>query len=691
MQGKPVPSLDTPANRPVSSLKGVGPALATKLDRLGISTLQDLLFHLPFRYEDHTTLTPIGSIVSEGDFVIEGRVRSCNIQFGRRRSLVVQIEDETGRLSLRFFHFNRSQVDQFNAQPFLRCYGRIRRGSGSLEMVHPQYQRNPKDSLPESLTPIYSLVDGLSQSKMQGLVRQALAQPSLEQSFSPILEGAERVDLLDALKLLHQPHKNEDLDAIRAGTHPAQRALIMEELSAYQLGMMLWHQDTQSDLSDPLPLPDALFNQFMAQLSFSLTRAQTRVITEILRDLRGSSPTLRLIQGDVGAGKTVVAASAALAALANRQQVALMAPTELLAEQHHQTLTGWFEPLGFRIGWLSGSVKGKAREGLLQALAMGNIDLIIGTHALFQDHVQFKKLGLVLIDEQHRFGVAQRHALFAKGATNTRPHQLIFTATPIPRTLSMTLYAGVSASIIDERPPGRTPITTRVMANTRREDVIDRLIEACAGGAQAYWVCASIEGDDDRLVSAVKTYEHLSKRLHQLAVGLVHGRMTSQEKHAVMQQFKDGEIQVLVATTVIEVGVDVPNAILMIIENAERFGLTQIHQLRGRVGRGDQASACILLYEPPLGATGKKRLTVLRDSIDGFYIAEQDLAMRGPGDMLGKEQSGEVLFKIADLSRDADLLPKAHSEAQAMLNRSQASQQALLSRWLKFPPMKMQA
>ncbi len=691
MRGNPVSKVKLPSEHPVTSLKGVGPALATKLERLGISSVQDLLFHLPFRYEDHTTLSPIGSISSEGDYVIEGQVLSCDIQFGRRRSLVVQLQDDTGRLSLRFFHFNRSQVDQFNTHPSLRCYGRIRRGPRGLEMVHPQYQRSPKAPLPDSLTPVYSVVDGLSQIKLRGLIKQALMQPNLDQAFSPLIGDPNSLSVIAALRLLHQPHKNEDLNAIQAGTHPAQRSLILEELSAYQLGMMLWHQETQSETSSPLPLTEHLLNRFKDLLPFSLTGAQTRVIEEILSDLDSTSPTLRLIQGDVGAGKTVVAAVAALAALANNQQVALMAPTELLAEQHHRTLSAWFEALDFRVGWLSGSVKGKARDQLLEALALGEIDLLIGTHALFQSHVLFKTLGLVLIDEQHRFGVAQRHALFAKGEANTRPHQLIFTATPIPRTLSMTLYAGVNASIIDERPPGRTPITTRVMANSRREDVVDRLLDACDSGAQAYWVCPAIEGDDDRMVSAVQTYEHLSKRLHRHKVGLLHGRMTSQEKHAVMHQFKDGFIQVLVATTVIEVGVDVPNAILMIIENAERFGLTQIHQLRGRVGRGDKASACILLYEPPLGAAGKQRLTVLRDSMDGFYIAEQDLAMRGPGDMLGREQSGEVLFKIADLTRDADLLPKAHAQAQALLGGSPLRQQALLNRWLKFPPMKMQA
>ena len=680
-----------PADIPVTTLKGVGPAVAAKLERLNITTAEDLLFHLPFRYEDQTKRTLIADLRPDGECVVEGQAISSQVQFGRRRSLLVTIEDETGRLPVRFFHFNRSQQAQFDANPRVRCYGRIRKGPRGLEMIHPQYDRNPKASLPDTLTPVYSVVEGLGQAKMQSLVRQALAIPGLEAAFKPLLKNRPAADLWAALTMLHSPPAEEDLAAIQRGEHPTQRLLAFEELTAYQLGMMLWHRETQAEPSRPLECPAPMFDAFIARLPFNLTGAQTRVVNEIFHDLRQASPALRLIQGDVGAGKTVVAALAALAAMASGAQVALMAPTELLAEQHFETLANWFEPLGFHVGWLSGSVKGKARDKVLAQLETNQIHFLVGTHALFQSQVEFAQLGLVLIDEQHRFGVAQRHALFEKGEDQFRPHQLIFSATPIPRTLSMTLYAGVNASVIDERPPGRTPITTRVMASERREAVIDRLAEACAEGAQAYWVCPSIDSEDGQLVSATLTHQHLSKRLADHSVGLVHGRMSSQEKQTVMREFKEGKISVLVSTTVIEVGVDVPNAILMIIENAERFGLTQIHQLRGRVGRGDQASACILLYESPLGKTGKRRLGVLRDSIDGFYIAEQDLEMRGPGDMLGRDQSGEVLFKLADLTRDADLLTEAHEAASELLAEPSEHQQALLNRWLDFPPMKLQA
>lgn len=671
----------------VTELRGVGPRLAEKLAALGIHTVQDLLFHLPLRYQDRTRLTPIGALQSGVDAVIEGEVRATDIVFGRRRSLVCRIQDGTGTVSLRFFHFSATQKQQLATGVRLRCYGEARRGASGLEFYHPEYQvLDEQVPLPvaETLTPIYPTTEGLQQPswrKLSAAALQLLTADSLI-DYLPAVRGASR--LSDIVRFLHQPPPAVAQAQLVAGAHPYQRRLAFEELLAHQLSMLRLRERVRQSGAPLCDGSPTLQRKFLRQLPFTLTAAQQRVSDEIVRDLQQPQPMLRLLQGDVGSGKTVVAALAALRAIASGYQVALMAPTEILAEQHRDNFARWLQPLGIAPGWLSGKVKGRSRQAQLEAIANGAVQLVIGTHALFQADVVFQRLGLAIIDEQHRFGVHQRLALREKGSIgDSQPHQLIMTATPIPRTLAMSAYADLDTSVIDELPPGRKPIHTAVISNERRADVIERIRHACAEGRQAYWVCTLIEESETLQAQAAEvTWQELRATLPELRIGLLHGRMKRADKAATMTAFKAGELQLLVATTVIEVGVDVPNASLMIIENAERLGLAQLHQLRGRVGRGSAESYCLLVYQAPLSRQGKARLQVLRDSNDGFVIAEKDLELRGPGELLGTRQTGLLQLRIADLQRDAALLPRVRERGREFYARYPERVDALIRRWL---------
>lgn len=680
----------------VTVLRGVGPQLAAKLEQFGLKTLQDLLFHLPLRYIDRTKISPIGGLQPNSEVVIEGELRASDVVFGRRRSLVCRLQDATGVVTLRFFHFNRAQQLQLAAGARLRCFGEVRRGSAGLELYHPEYkllEHSKAITLEQQLTPIYPASEGITQLRLRDLCQQALARigngEGEQRGLADLLPGAllpdtsSRYTLLDALRLLHQPPANTDQGRLAAGEHPAQQRLVIEELIAHQLSMLELRARVQSYAAPPLSKQPALLAQFFAHLPFALTAAQQRVADEISCDLDLPQPMLRLLQGDVGAGKTVVAALAALQAIGAGYQVALMAPTEILAEQHRDTLSHWLTPLGISVGWLSGKQKGKAREVQMARVAEGYAQLVVGTHALFQDDVQFAKLGLTIIDEQHRFGVEQRLTLRRKGFQGSIPHQLIMTATPIPRTLAMSAYADLDCSIIDELPPGRTPVETLALADQRRTDVMQRVRAACNDGRQAYWVCTLIEESESLAAQAAEaTAAELQLQLPELTIGLVHGRLKPREKSEIMAQFKAGQIQLLVATTVIEVGVDVPNASLMIIENAERLGLSQLHQLRGRVGRGSAVSHCVLLYAPPLGKIASERLRTMRATNDGFAIAEKDLQLRGPGELLGTRQTGDLQLRIADLQRDGHLLPAARRAAEQLRQQAPELLEPLLQRWI---------
>ncbi len=676
----------------VTTLKGVGPALAEKLARVGLETLQDVLFHLPLRYQDRTRVTPIAALRPGGDAVVEGVVSGAEVTMGRRRSLLVRLQDATGTLSLRFFHFSQAQKDGLKRGTHLRCYGEVRPGATGLEIYHPEYRAlgadEPSGRVEQSLTPIYPSTEGLTQQRLRALSQQALH--ALDGRSLPDWLPAELArqyqlaPLADAIRYLHRPPPDADLEELAEGRHWAQHRLAFEELLTHQLSLQRLRESIRAQQAPPLPKAVRLPAQFLAGLGFAPTGAQQRVAAEIAWDLAQAAPMLRLVQGDVGAGKTVVAALAALQAIEAGYQVALMAPTEILAEQHFLNFGKWLAPLGIEVAWLAGKLKGKARAAALARIAAG-APMVVGTHALFQDEVQFRNLALAIIDEQHRFGVQQRLALRQKGVDGRLcPHQLIMTATPIPRTLAMSAYADLDTSILDELPPGRTPVTTLVIADSRRLEVVERVRAACLEGRQAYWVCTLIEESEELTCQAAQsTFEELSAALGELRVGLIHGRMKPAEKAAVMEQFKAGELQLLVATTVIEVGVDVPNASLMIIENPERLGLSQLHQLRGRVGRGSAVSHCVLLYHAPLSHLGRERLAIMRETSDGFVIAEKDLELRGPGEMLGTRQTGLLQFKVADLLRDSDLLPEVREAAQTLLARWPQHVSPLLERWLR--------
>ncbi|UXZ54000.1 ATP-dependent DNA helicase RecG [Halomonas sp. 7T] len=676
---------------PVTALKGVGEALAIKLARLGIERVSDLLFHLPLRYQDRTRLTPIGQLRAGYEAVVEGEVTANDVVKGRRRSLLVRLRDGSGILSLRFFHFSPAQQQQLRPGVTVRAFGEARAGATGLEIYHPEYRLSGGSETPveEYYTPIYPTTEGLHQTRLRALTQQALrlleqAPEALPEVIPDTLRQRFQLPGLHAsLQLLHQPPPDVDLEQLAHGLHPATRRLALEELLAHQLSLREVRLRIQADGAPVLPSGRGLQTRFLAQLPFALTGAQQRVLEEIALDLARPAPMLRLVQGDVGSGKTVVAAMAALSALAGNCQAAMMAPTEILAEQHYRSFKAWFEPLGIEVAWLAGKLKGKARLDAKAAIADGRARMVVGTHALFQDDVHFQCLGLAIIDEQHRFGVHQRLALREKGeAGGLTPHQLIMTATPIPRTLAMSAYADLDVSVIDELPPGRTPVKTVVVSDERRSEVVERIRNACSDGRQAYWVCTLIEESEVLQCQAAEvTRDELTQALPELAIGLIHGRMKAAEKADVMDAFKTGELDLLVATTVIEVGVDVPNASLMIIENPERLGLSQLHQLRGRVGRGSTESFCVLLYHPPLSKSSRERLGVMRETTDGFRIAEKDLEIRGPGEVLGTRQTGLAQMKIADLERDADQLERVTALAQALQGNADVTA-VLIRRWL---------
>ena len=675
---------------PLNSLSGVGASQAGKLAKLGLVTVQDLLLHLPLRYEDRTQLYAINDLLPNIYATVEGEVLQSDISFGRKRILTCQISDGSGILTLRFFNFNAGMKNSLSPGKRVTAYGEVKRGQRGAEIIHPEYRIQGDHSgveLQETLTPVYSTTEGIRQATLRNLTDQALAlldTCAIAELLPPELSQG-MISLKDALRTLHRPPPDMALADLESGKHPAQRRLIMEELLAHNLSMLAVRAGAQRYHALSMPARHDLSNKLLAALPFSPTGAQARVVREIEQDLVHDYPMMRLVQGDVGSGKTLVAALTALNVIAYGKQVALMAPTELLAEQHANNFRQWFEPLGIEVGWLAGKQKGKVRLAQQEAIASGQVSMIVGTHAIFQEQVQFNGLALVIIDEQHRFGVHQRLALWEKGEEQGfHPHQLIMTATPIPRTLAMTAYADLDTSTIDELPPGRTPVTTVAIPDTRRPDIIARVKSACSDeGRQAYWVCTLIEESEQLEAQAAEaTWEELKLALPELNVGLVHGRMKPTEKQAVMQAFKLGEIHLLIATTVIEVGVDVPNASLMIIENPERLGLAQLHQLRGRVGRGSVASHCVLLYKAPLSKTAQKRLQVLRDSNDGFVIAQCDLEIRGPGEMLGTRQTGNAEFKVADLLRDAAMIPEVQRVARHIHQHYPTQAQSLIERWL---------
>ena len=678
------------AKIPLTTLKGVGDKVAKKLAKLGLVTVQDAIFHLPLRYEDRTRIANIAMVRpgQSANLIVE--VQNADIKYGRKRMLLVRTKDDSGTLTLRFFQFSAAQLKQFSAGTRLLVFGEIRHGMAGAELIHPEYEQlkpGQHVELEPTYTPVYPTTEGVYPTTLRKIIEQALGYLS-EQSVEELLPESLRpyqLSLVEALQALHHPPVESSLQALELGQHPAQQRLAMEELVAHQLSLLQLRQQRQSEGGIAIAEGSKLQEEFLATLPFEPTAAQQRVVSEIHADMAQPVPMMRLVQGDVGSGKTLVAALAALRAIEAGYQVTLMAPTELLSEQHALSFSQWLQPLGIEVGWLSGRTKGKARRELLERVASGQVAMLVGTHALFQSDVDYHNLALVIIDEQHRFGVHQRLQLREKGVkAGFQPHQLIMTATPIPRTLAMTAYADLKTSVIDELPPGRTPVTTVAIPDTRRDQVIERVRQVCrTERRQAYWVCTLIEESEVLECQAAEdTANELQAALADLKVGLVHGRLKADQKEAVMQAFKAGELDLLVATTVIEVGVDVPNASLMIIENPERLGLAQLHQLRGRVGRGSTASHCVLLYKSPLSKTAAERLGVLRDSNDGFVIAQRDLEIRGPGELLGHRQTGLTQMKVADIERDADLIPSAQTLAERLLNDYPVTAAALIERWL---------
>lgn len=696
------PALAATGGVPLSSLDGVGPKVAEKLAARGLRDVQDLWLQLPRQYEDRTQLTPIRALKPGMPAQVEGKVEAVERSFRYRPMLRVAITDDSrATLVLRFFHFRGVQAAQFQPGTRLRCFGTPRPGQNGLEIVHPSYRVIDEGggALGERLDPVYAAIEGIAPAALRKLIGQAVDRlprdGSLELLPAAMLAGI-GLDglpgLHDALRCLHRPPADADVVALQAGTHPAQRRLALEELLAHHLSLRRQRIALQAGAAHPLR-SRSLADRLLATLPFALTGAQARVFEEIRADMAQPTPMLRLVQGDVGSGKTVVAALAAMLAVADGRQAALMAPTELLAEQHLANLGAWLQPLGIEVAWLAGKVTGRAREAARARVASGAARVVVGTHALMQEGVVFHDLALAIVDEQHRFGVHQRLALRDKGARAVGvdggvmrghvPHQLVMTATPIPRTLAMAAYADLDVSAIDELPPGRTPVQTVVLSAGRRPELVERIRAACAEGRQAYWVCTLIDDSDEVVAQAAQTtFDALSAGLPGCRVGFVHGRMKAAEKQAAMRAFKDGTLDLLVATTVIEVGVDVPKASLMIIENAERLGLAQLHQLRGRVGRGAAASSCVLLYQSPLSATARERLETMRQTCDGFVIAEKDLELRGPGELLGTRQTGLAAFRVADLARDADLLPLVHRLGEQLLREAPAVADQLVDRWI---------
>lgn len=666
------------------AIKGVSKALLGKLNKLGIAEPEDLLLHLPIRYVDETRITPIRELRVGEAAQVEGEIVHAETQYRPRKALICQLQDaDGGLLHLRFLHFYPSQVAALKPGAHIRAFGEPRPGFFGMEMVHPQCRPVRDDApLSDTLTPVYPTTAGLTQPNLRKLVDWALQHADTEETLPlEILDRLKLPGFVESLHFLHRPPPDARLESLQEHAHDAWRRLAFDELLAQQLSMRRHHARRRTQGAPRLQALRHLTDALLKSLPFQLTAAQQKVWAEISHDLSQPHPMQRLLQGDVGSGKTIVSALAALQAIENGWQAAIMAPTEILAEQHYRKMVDWLAPLGLRIAWLSGTQTRSARAEALAQVESGEAQLAVGTHALFQEQVQFARLGLVVVDEQHRFGVHQRLALRQKGA---QPHQLMMSATPIPRTLAMSYYADLDVSVIDELPPGRTPITTKLIAEERREEVLTRVRDACRQGRQAYWVCPLIEESEAlQLKTALETYEQLTTALSDLRIGLVHGRMKPAEKQAVMQAFSANEIQLLVATTVIEVGVDVPNASLMVIEHAERMGLSQLHQLRGRVGRGSAQSVCILLYTAPLSQTARARLKIIYEHTDGFEIARADLALRGPGEFLGVRQSGVPLLRIADLERDADLLDVAREVAETLLRDYPQAAEAHLKRWLR--------
>lgn len=690
------PELSSLVSEPlVTSLSGVGPQMAQKLAKVHVHTVDDVLFHLPHRYEDRTTVTDLGSLLPNLSTVVIGQIELAQVVFGRRRSLLVRISDATGSLTIRMFYFNRSQEKSFQRGLWVKCFGEVRIGAKGYEMIHPEYRvskSEPKGGLDTTLTPVYPTTEGVSQTLWRKITDQALETqlPQLKElvdvdCLPSEMQGVyQAATLQQAIMALHRPSLGVDLVNMQQATSSAHQRLIMEELLAHHFSLRKSRDAREQELAPLLLKDDSKSQRFLDALGFTLTHAQSRVCAEVEADLGRSAPTMRLVQGDVGSGKTVVAAAAMLQAACSGVQCVLMAPTELLAEQHFKTIGDWFGALGFDVGWLASKTPAKQKRETMERLANGELLVAVGTHALIQEAVNYKHLGLVVIDEQHRFGVEQRLALRAKTPEAQVPHQLLMTATPIPRTLAMTFYADLDVSSIDELPPGRKVVETVVIpAETKRAEVIQRVKAACQAGRQVYWVCPLIdESEALEAQAATDTEQELKGCLQGVNVGLVHGRLKSKEKEAVMNDFRNGDIDLLVATTVIEVGVDVPNASLMIIENAERMGLAQLHQLRGRVGRGSEQSFCILLYQMPLSQHAKLRLKTLRETNDGFVIAEKDLEIRGAGELLGTRQTGSITFKVADLVRDQHLLPLIDVSATKLAAKTPQNIEPLIDRWI---------
>jgi len=700
LESQVAPAPLPPEQRPVASLRGVGAALAERLQRLGVEQIQDLLFVLPSRYEDRTHIVPLGSLVPGQRAAVEGEVHLTEVVYRRRRQLLSRIADGSGFLTLRFFHFSTAQQNGLARGTRVRCFGEVRRGPLGLEIVHPEYRRvfESTEAAEETLTPVYPTTEGLAQGRLRALIGQALRELDAAASAGRALPASRITDwippevlqplhlpaLPEALRYVHHPPRSASLEELAAGRHPAQRRLAFEELLAHHSSLKLLKRAVQADAAWPLDDSAQLAARLLRSLPFELTEAQQRAFGEVRADLNASRPMVRLLQGDVGCGKTVVAAAAAALAAGSGGQVALMAPTELLAEQHWNNFQGWFRPLGLPVARLTGSIAARARRSVVETIGSGEIQIAVGTHALFQEGIKFNRLALIIVDEQHRFGVQQRLKLQEKGLAAGRfPHQLIMTATPIPRTLAMTAYADLDISVIDQLPPGRTPVRTVVIPAQRRQQIVQRILDACRSGAQVYWVCPLIdESDELRYQAAEETAAALAAALPQLQIGLIHGRQGAAEKDRTMAAFKDGKTHVLVATTVIEVGVDVPNATLMVIENAEALGLAQLHQLRGRVGRGTGASTCVLLYGGRLSPMARERLRAIRRTSDGFEIAQRDLELRGPGELLGTRQTGLAQLRVADLVRDADLLPRVQAAADLMLRTYPERIEPLAARWI---------
>jgi ATP-dependent DNA helicase RecG len=678
-------------NHEVSNLKGVGPLLQEKLNSQNISIIEDLLFLLPLKYEDRTQLFDLEKAPIDHRCLVKGEIIDSKILFYGRRTLQVIIDDGTEKLKLRFFYFSNNQYKQFKLNETVVCFGLLKNNNNKLEMIHPEYKIlniHEKFKTEETLTPIYPVIDGIKQGRVRNLVQQAtnILKFSDPKDLIPssILDELDLPALKASLLSLHNPPKNIHIKNIDEELITFKNRLSFEELLAYYVSLKNLRKLALRKNAVKLYQGEMRTEQFINSLNFKLTSAQIRVTNEILDDLSLPRPMMRMLQGDVGSGKTIVAAIACLKAILNKKQAAFMAPTELLAQQHFESLTRLFEGQEIKIAILTGSLKQSTRKNIQHLIQHGKIDLIIGTHALFQDGVIFKNLSLIVIDEQHRFGVKQRVAFREKGTNgNSHPHQLIMTATPIPRTLAMAAYADLDTSIIDELPSGRKPIKTLILSNNKRKSVIEKIKIACQNGQQAYWVCPLIDESDKIEADAAKNrFQDLSDRIKSIKIGLIHGRQKNKDKEMTMLLFKEGKIDLLVATTVIEVGVDVPNANLMVIENSERMGLSQLHQLRGRVGRGNKESHCILLYKSPLNTIAKERLSVLRDSNDGFYISQKDLELRGPGEILGKKQTGLPQYRIANISRDANLMPKVQKTAEIIMKNFPNRTNDIVSRWL---------